>query len=677
MAIGKAAKALVALTMFFGLALLPAVVSAETKPFERADHRNLATLKDSDELSREGFMLELNPAKLDVAQGNPARFDLLTILGADYSQQLDLQTLLLKPSLWTEDENLDSTEEETLTQGADSPQNPSNELWQRRVELKGVGVWEIDGSVITFTPYENANLNEVKIDFQISTYEGVTSAAHTLSVNYPGAPEVFISASEGVKVEIPMDFNPKLVDPESFKFILSTMPFGSTLTRDGYKLIVPLEGTWNYDPQSSTVTFTPQRERIGFSPSPVNYALNDITNSPLPKGKITLATPSLSSIVTSNPYGEPIEYSLSSYGENILPHTFELIAYSDDLQVQSTSTEQKLVVPKQGVWELNRQDGVLIFTPENPLVREITPVGVRGQDASGNYSSIAPVSVGYPQVLSIHRAFTWGSQAVFSPLSGSLHTQSDSLSLTLAGMPPGSKLSENQRTLVVPQQGVWEFDISTLTVTFTPDSNLNVQPTALTYKVSGIYVGNETTGVLTAQYADSVPISRDDEAVTVSQLNSINIDVLANDIPASAAQPLDPSTLLLRSASSSNIEELIAGSGSRLVIPDEGIFEITNAGSVRFTPARGFVGRTTPIDYSVEDTTGLRSSARLIVEVEPHRGLSNPNDQNSGINNVFSRLMPAYPRTFSMFAAIVGLLIFTGMVALWVGREIELLKENR
>ena len=168
-----------------------------------------------------------------------------------------------------------------------------------------------------------------------------------------------------------------------------------------------------------------------------------------------------------------------------------------------------------------------------------------------------------------------------------------------------------------------------------------------------------------------MPTARDDEALSNSRVNSVTIDVLGNDTPASPGQTFDSSTLVLRSSRATNIEELVAGSGRRLEIPEEGVFEVTSAGGVRFTPANTFVGRTTPIEYTVEDSAGLRTSAHIVIDVEPLVPSTASTSRDAGLSAIFGRLMPSSSATFAVFMTSTALLIFTGIVSLWVGGQMR------
>ena len=98
---------------------------------------------------------------------------------------------------------------------------------------------------------------------------------------------------------------------------------------------------------------------------------------------------------------------------------------------------------------------------------------------------------------------------------------------------------------------------------------------------------------------------------------------------------------------------------------------MTSAGGVRFTPAATFVGRTTPIEYTVEDASGLRTSAHIVVDVEPLVPGSSSDRREAGLSAIFGRLMPSLSATFAVFATSTALLIFTGIVSLWVGAQMR------
>lgn len=600
------------------------------------------------------FTLPADPAALkDTASlGNTGTFDLLFMVGSEDLESLDLDSMKLLAS--------SESREAKPTKGG------------RKLSIEGVGEWSINDTRITFTPENPRAGGSHSVRFSVRSKAGYESAPVTVTVTYPGVQNVSARASEGEKVTIPLSNGTGHVDPKSLAFTLDGLPAGSALVDDGTRLIVPEEGTWTLTTEGKPrVTFTPRRERLSTQPRPVTVTGDDTKGHPVAQGTVTVKTPAIRDITGAAKYGQPVFFDLTNATKNIDPATLELAPFGGDTSYFTSEDGLSVTVADQGTWALDRNARKLTFTPLGDRVRDVTPMGIKGADPIGNRSSVAPVSVGYPQVGARYTAVKWGQAAMFTPLDGSLNVQPSTFAFSDRDMPKGTTFSADRKSMMVPAEGKWVFDTEARTVTFTPDASLNDSPHVATFTIESALASNTTSGTLHAQYASAVPTARDDEALSNSRVNSVTIDVLGNDTPASPGQGFDSSTLVLHSSSATNVQELVAGSGRRLEIPEEGVFEVTSAGGVRFTPARTFVGRTKPVEYTVEDSAGLRTSAHIVIDVEPLVPGSGPTSRDAGLSAIYGRLMPSSSATFAVFMTSTALLIFTGIVSLWVGAQMR------
>lgn len=115
---------------------------------------------------------------------------------------------------------------------------------------------------------------------------------------------------------------------------------------------------------------------------------------------------------------------------------------------------------------------------------------------------------------------------------------------------------------------------------FTPDGEVEDHPLAFTIPV---------------------PDAVDDTAVTPAR-TPVVIPVLANDA-AGAGATMQPATVVFTSSDATD-------AGRRLVVPDEGVYTIDPSnGAVTFTPAEGFRGRTTPVEYRAANGTAPAAPA--------------------------------------------------------------------
>lgn len=114
------------------------------------------------------------------------------------------------------------------------------------------------------------------------------------------------------------------------------------------------------------------------------------------------------------------------------------------------------------------------------------------------------------------------------------------------------------------------------------------------------------------------PVATDDHVVTTTQIATA-LPAQRNDVPG--ASPFDNSKLTFpgdQLASLPTGSTIVYSGGVTLTVPGEGTY-LARFGTqdVLFTPAKGFVGDTTPVDYRVTDTAGRTARATLSVTVLP------------------------------------------------------------
>lgn len=176
------------------------------------------------------------------------------------------------------------------------------------------------------------------------------------------------------------------------------------------------------------------------------------------------------------------------------------------------------------------------------------------------------------------------------------------------GQPSGAVVATDGRTLTMPGQGTYVVDPTTGVVTFTPEAAFLGQATPVTYQVAA---SNTLTG--TAAIAVTVnpvaPVAAPDAGSTSSGA-PVTLDPLSNDIPSTSAQLVRSSLQLLPTPGAAN-------GTNRVDVPGEGTWEVQQDGTVRFTPAAGFSGTTTPMPYRVLDSANQVAEGALTVTVAP------------------------------------------------------------
>ncbi|WP_133249849.1 Ig-like domain-containing protein [Brachybacterium endophyticum] len=342
--------------------------------------------------------------------------------------------------------------------------------------------------------------------------------------------------------------------------------------------------------------------------------------------------------------------------------------------VTVTDDGTRAKVAGQGTWTLDRSDQRVRFTPEDDGVTEADPIGVTGRDDDGNTAGVATLSPGYPAMLDQTEVGAGGNTIGFDPMDASHYVQADSLRFSDKDLPDGAELDDSGRELRIPDQGTWEIDVDSRLVTFDPVQGArNGLRSQVSLTGSGSYADDTTaTSTLTALVSDTGAVLRDDDLRTAPG-RTVQVDLLANDTAGATTAPLAPATVRISALDAANLDELDRYSGTHLVVPGEGEYRVGSDGVLTFVPADGFRGRTSPVDYTVEDDDGVRYRATVTVHVDPQLASSSgPRaDSSAGINTMLSGLMPSSRSTSAVFLTIVVLIGFAGVMSLFIGSRME------
>ena len=144
------------------------------------------------------------------------------------------------------------------------------------------------------------------------------------------------------------------------------------------------------------------------------------------------------------------------------------------------------------------------------------------------------------------------------------------------------------------------------TVALNPDGTVTYTPTpgylgtdTFTYQVCDNSAPTPVcdTATVSMTVTGSPPVANPDGDQVTGQIDQpLVIPVLDNDNDPDGN--IDPTSILL----------VGSPDGKTLVVPGEGTWTVNPNGTLTFTPVPGFSGEVTPVQYTVADTTGLRSS---------------------------------------------------------------------
>ena len=457
------------------------------------------------------------------------------------------------------------------------------------VVVAGQGTWTISGSNVVFTPAPGFLADPSPITYRITDTTGDTVAA-TVTLNY--VPAAANDSSLGNPLDTAVNVN--VLTNDTGSFVVGSLVFVSGL---GTTLSVPGEGTWTVQP-GGVIRFSPAPGYKG-DPTPVSYRITDTT------GDSVTATVTIAYV--------PAAADDSSLG-NALGTTVSVAVLGNDNGTWAAGTVRimdginpltTLPVPGQGTWSVVGND--IQFVPQVGFLTDPAPVHYRVQDTTGDFAT-ATVTVTYlPQASNDSLGgLVIGTPATVHPLTNDTGAFTVS---TLRLVDPGTG-NPVTGPVVVAGEGTWT--ISGADVIFTPASGFLLDPTPIGYRITDS-TGDTVAATITLDYG---PGAVDDASLGNAIGTVVNLSVLGND-----TGDFDTTTLGFAPGN--------VGVGATLNVAGEGVWTVSAAGVITFTPAGSFFGDPTPVTYIVRDTLGDPTSAVMTITYVPAA------DDDSDLDNAF------------------------------------------
>lgn len=598
------------------------------------------------------FALPLETTSVAVGPSMVTRIPLTALTDDDADPELVLdQARLVVP------DGIDAAQKKRITPAEDA----------RSLAIASEGTWSLIGTDLIFTPDIGASEATTPIALQIPGNGGSLSEPAQITVSTLKAADAQVRATAGEKALVPLPGKPP--SGGSVQLQLDSQTPGTTLSETGDRMAVPEQGMWQVSADGSGIGFIPVSARLGQQPDIVSYLVRDARGLPVAAGRAQVTLPIISDVYRSAPYGQPIVLSVGEAQQYVDPATLRLEPPEGEDGMTVADGGTTVTVPGQGVWTLDRSTATVTFQPDSADVRFASPMMITGTDTDGNEAAPGLLSTAYPLLVDRIEAGTPGTDVVFDLSDGSLEVSPETVRFDPERLPEGAQLSEDGLRVDVPDQGVWTINAEARTVTMAPTGSLMGAASPVGITAQGVYADSTARSELTAVITSAVPTMRDDEVRTAPD-TSVVVEPLANDTAASADKPLRPETLELQSLQATNLAELDGGAGQRIVIAGEGVYTVGSGGAVTFTPADGFVGTTTSIDYVVRDTEGVPSRSRLQVTVDPTVSptTAQRTDSRIGINTLLAGILPGAPTALT-YGTIVMLLISAGVASLWIGHR--------
>jgi len=265
--------------------------------------------------------------------------------------------------------------------------------------------------------------------------------------------------------------------------------------------------------------------------------------------------------------------------------------------ITNTPVTGVLDVPGEGEWQV--VGNVVRFTPEPGFEGDPTPVTYRVTDANG-LTDTATVTVTYvPEARDdADLGNTQGDTVVVDVLANDIG-DFDATSVRI--LTPGGPATQ----LVVPGQGTWTVNPTTGAITFVPAVGFIGNPTPIDYEVTDT-TGDTVEATVTVTY---LPEATNDVSTGNTPGSPVTVDPIGNDTGI-----FDPTSVVLIDPAGARV--------TTLLVPGEGTWTVnTTTGAITFTPASGFDGDPTPVEYEITDTNGNITSALVtITYLQPAAG---------------------------------------------------------
>ncbi|NLF70791.1 MAG: tandem-95 repeat protein, partial [Candidatus Anammoximicrobium sp.] len=471
------------------------------------------------------------------------------------------------------------------------------------VVVPGEGTWTIHPTTgdITFTPEPDFTGDPTPIQYTVEDAEGNRSNPAPVVVDYLQQPPV---AEDDSKLAQPpgavtLNITGNDSDPND-DLLIASVDLNPAVPGQQTTLVVVDEGTWSVDALGN-VTFTPAELSPGVfftdDPTPIPYTVSDATGLISNQATITIdyvpvATGDSS---TGNTPGAPVIVDVlgnDTTGDDVDPET---------VQIEGTDNPgDPLVVPDEGTWTVNETTGEITFTPEEDFTGDPTPIQYTVEDAEGNRSDPATVTVDYDQEAPLavdNSSLANPAGTVTLNVTNNDSDPDGDLDPATVDLNPGA--DGQQTTLVVSGEGTWSVDAAG-NVTFLPEAGFTGDPTPIPYTVS------DSTGLvsnLATITIDYVPLAVDDSSTGHPTGMIVTVPVLTNDTTGDEGVPSTVRIVNPPAGSTLSVD------GKTLTVPGQGVWTVNaTTGTITFTPATGYTGDPTPIQYTVQDDEGNTSN---------------------------------------------------------------------
>ncbi|WP_407540290.1 tandem-95 repeat protein [Deinococcus radiomollis] len=286
-----------------------------------------------------------------------------------------------------------------------------------------------------------------------------------------------------------------------------------------------------------------------------------------------------------------------------------------------------IAVPGEGSFTLDNT-GNVTFTPVAGYSGTTTAVKYTVNDNQGATSNVANITVTVTPVAVGDTASTAPSTLVNIPvLTNDVGTGKVLTSLLFpGGQPAGSTVTNGGKTLT-NADGVYTIKADG-TVDFTPalGKTGTLSPVLYTFVDGAGQTSNAAT--ITVTVSTIVPPTATNDSKTTPKNTAVTLQGSTNDTAGSL--PIDNTSVLLTAGGT-------ISNGGKTLTNAQGTYQVQANGTVIFTPVGTFAGTTSPVSYTVKDTSGATSNAATLTVTVTNQ----PPVANSVTNVLLTSTAPA------------------------------------
>ncbi|MGL4174395.1 MAG: Ig-like domain-containing protein, partial [Actinomycetota bacterium] len=284
--------------------------------------------------------------------------------------------------------------------------DPADGVYKTSVTIPGEGIYTVDPVTgkATFDPEPSFTGTTTPLTYQVTDEDGLTTTSTiTIGVDeeLPVATPNTGTTAQGLPVTLDVLANDTSadgipLDPATVK--LKDPTTGDLVTT----LTIPGEGTYRVDPTTGKITFDPDPTFTGKA-SPVSYVVEDDLGRSVESTLTITVEPNRLARNDSQEgrAGEPIVINVLGNdtivpGVPLDPDTLRLV---DPRTGELVTT---VVVPGEGVWTVDRENGVVVFLPEEGFEGKVTPIIYSIEDVEGRVATakievtVLEVAIGRP-----------------------------------------------------------------------------------------------------------------------------------------------------------------------------------------------------------------------------------------------------------------------------------------